>query len=91
MSVIAHPQVPWVKCQQVSPGVFQCRCDVCGTMGGGPTPQADAFAAGHREHRAPSTHYGLGDLVARATKAVGIEPCTPCEARRRAMNGWFRR
>jgi hypothetical protein len=28
----------------------------------------------------------LGDAVARVTKAVGIQPCTPCEARQRAMN-----
>ncbi len=28
----------------------------------------------------------LGDLVARATKAVGIRPCPGCEKRRVALN-----
>ncbi len=28
----------------------------------------------------------LGDVVARMTKAVGIQPCTPCQARQAAMN-----
>ena len=31
---------------------------------------------------------GLGDLVAKATKAVGIKPCGPCEQRRRKLNRW---
>lgn len=29
---------------------------------------------------------GLGDLIARATKALGATPCTPCEERRRRLN-----
>ena len=43
----------------------------------------------------------LGDVVARATKAVGIKPCGPCAKRQAALNkatpqwvtkvlGWFR-
>jgi hypothetical protein len=28
----------------------------------------------------------LGDAVARMTKVVGIQPCTPCQARQAAMN-----
>ncbi|NBX31115.1 MAG: hypothetical protein EBR07_00065 [Planctomycetes bacterium] len=34
----------------------------------------------------------LGDMVARATKAVGIKPCAPCAQRQAALNratpGW---
>lgn len=29
---------------------------------------------------------GLGDLVADATKAVGIKPCAGCEERRKKLN-----
>lgn len=29
---------------------------------------------------------GLGDVVARMTKAVGIKPCGPCQKRREALN-----
>ena len=35
----------------------------------------------------------LGDMVARATKAVGIKPCAPCAKRQAALNratpGWL--
>lgn len=32
---------------------------------------------------------GLGDIVKRATRAVGITPCRGCEERARAMNRWL--
>jgi hypothetical protein len=32
---------------------------------------------------------GLGDTIARATKAVGIKPCTPCQKRREKLNKKF--
>lgn len=32
---------------------------------------------------------GLGDVVAKVTKAVGIQPCAPCERRRQWMNKYF--
>ena len=32
---------------------------------------------------------GGGDVVAGMTNALGIQPCTPCEARRRKMNALF--
>jgi len=30
---------------------------------------------------------GLGDVIASATKAVGIQPCNSCEQRRKMLNG----
>lgn len=33
---------------------------------------------------------GAGDVVKAATGAVGIQPCTPCEERRKRMNGALR-
>lgn len=32
---------------------------------------------------------GAGDVVARATSAMGIQPCPPCEQRRQKLNRWF--
>jgi hypothetical protein len=29
---------------------------------------------------------GLGDSVAAATQAMGVQPCTPCEERKRKLN-----
>lgn len=36
----------------------------------------------------PAAAVGLGDLAKRGTAALGVAPCSPCEARARAMNGW---
>lgn len=32
---------------------------------------------------------GVGDLVARATRAVGVQPCAPCKRRQATLNRWF--
>ena len=32
---------------------------------------------------------GLGDFVKKATSAVGIRPCAPCEDRARHLNNWL--
>jgi hypothetical protein len=32
---------------------------------------------------------GLGDVIKRATSAVGIRPCVGCERRAAALNRWF--
>lgn len=37
----------------------------------------------------PARVRGLGDVVAKATKAVGIQPCAPCERRRNWLNKYF--
>jgi hypothetical protein len=31
---------------------------------------------------------GLGDVIKRATYAVGIKPCAPCARRAAALNRW---
>ena len=43
---------------------------------------ARAFAEEHREKFLP----GLGDVIAGATKAVGIKPCGKCQQRQAALN-----
>lgn len=32
---------------------------------------------------------GLGDVIKRATSAVGIKPCGSCEQRAAMLNNWF--
>ena len=32
---------------------------------------------------------GLGDVIKRATSAVGIQPCSGCERRATALNRWL--
>jgi hypothetical protein len=32
---------------------------------------------------------GLGDVIKRATSAVGIKPCGSCEQRAAVLNRWF--
>lgn len=32
---------------------------------------------------------GAGDLVARATQAMGVRPCEPCKRRQQTLNRWF--
>lgn len=46
-----------------------------------PTP-ARCAACPHYEGPAR----GLGDVIASATKAVGVDPCAPCQRRREALN-----
>jgi hypothetical protein len=32
---------------------------------------------------------GLGDVIKRATSAIGIKPCGGCERRSSILNNWF--
>ena len=84
------PEIPWVLVAQVD-REFEVSCIVCGAFaylydehGVG------EFAGLHRAHTAGEGHLGLGDVVAAIAKPIasvfGSEPCTPCEARRRALN-----
>ena len=84
-----HPQVKTVVWAQTTQG-FAMRCQQCGaTATTGTARGVDAFASAH-QHPAPQrAPMGLGDVVAAATKAVGINPCTPCEARQRRLNALF--
>jgi hypothetical protein len=34
----------------------------------------------------PADPVGLGDVLAAATKAIGVRPCENCERRRQALN-----
>ena len=33
---------------------------------------------------------GLGQVVKRVTKSMGVKPCTPCEQRAQRMDRWMR-
>jgi hypothetical protein len=64
----------------LSDGTFLCQCPRCGAQGRVRSPVD--FARGHR-----CQYYGAGDLVAKATGALGIKPCKPCEKRKQQLNG----
>lgn len=49
-------------------------------------PPADALGLTRQYQASFQSRLPLGDAVARMTKAVGIQPCTPCQARQKAMN-----
>lgn len=82
-------QIPWVLVEPSHAG-YNVRCEVCG-VGGIATPeQVPPFVQAHAQHRSPQG-FGLGDAIAAIAKPIARafgqkEPCTPCEARRRALN-----
>lgn len=86
--MIVHPDVSWIQCQAVGPGLFVCRCTVCGQQmaQAGTAEAADQFADLHSAHESASG-WGLGDIIAKLTGAVGLKPCAACERRRRQLNG----
>lgn len=67
---------------------FVLHCEICGARASAPSRRGvDDFIRDHDQHRSSAQgHYGLGDAIARATKAVGIDTCTPCERRRLLAN-----
>lgn len=64
-------------------GGFVCTCERCGARAHVKGNPQD-FARMHR-----CNQIGMGDVIAQGTKALGIKPCTPCEARRQKLNGLF--
>lgn len=86
ISYSVEPMVDTYTGRQVQ--IASVECEVCGEWTQAPPGTADVarFIRQHSEHRSSDTHYGLGDVIAGATKAVGVEPCTPCEERRRQLN-----
>lgn len=85
------PDIPWVLIeQQLGNRRFSLGCEVCGANGSGDWPGAQRFIDAHRVHAAPQGSLRLGDafaaVAAPVARAFGKAPCSPCEARRRAMN-----
>jgi hypothetical protein len=92
MGVVAQrfsPEIPWVAVAAVGPGTYLAECEVCGASASGDPGVVAAFGQAHQAHTA-NGYMGLGDAIAAVAKpiarAFGQEPCTPCEARRRALN-----
>jgi hypothetical protein len=92
MQMNLHPIVRWVHWGRRGDQFF-VRCTVCNQADWfGSELGINGFAHAHRAHESSSiTHYGAGDLVARAASAVGLESCEPCEKRRSQMNRLFPR
>jgi len=78
-----HPTFTWIHYAQFADGSIALVCQTCGAQHRGSAPTADAFLATHSQH---ASHYGAGDVIAGITNRLGIKPCTPCEARKQALN-----
>lgn len=88
MAAAYHPRVRWVRLTQLPNGTVICQCDVCQQSAVANTAgHIEAFAGQHAQHQSSPTHYGAGDVIAGVTHRMGIKPCTPCEQRRRMLNG----
>jgi hypothetical protein len=80
------PAIPWVLIGEGA-DFAEVYCEVCSARGFMTTAEdINAFAFAHREHTAGEDYFGLGDAVAAMAKPFQSAPCTPCEARRRALN-----
>lgn len=68
--------------------VWVVDCRVCNVRFTGDEENAALFVEEHQVHQSASqTHMGAGDVVAQLAKSLGfVKPCTPCEARRQALN-----
>ena len=81
-------EIPWVLVDG-DRRRFTVECSACGARGLTDGPGVHVFARGHAEHTAQGG-IGLGDLVHHVAspiaRAMGKPPCTPCEARRNALN-----
>lgn len=82
--------VPWIKVNRF-PGGAVLTCTACGEeVRVTEEYQIRQFMERHTDHTSPAgTHYGLGDVVAGAAKAVGAKPCSGCEQRRVDWNRAF--
>ncbi len=63
---------------------YAARCERTGDTAWCPSELAlNQFAARHAGH---AGYYGAGDLVERATHALGLEQCAPCAAQQAWLN-----
>mgnify|MGYP001577524790 CR=1 FL=1 len=81
------PRLPWIQVAPHPRGGFVVRDARTGATAHAPDQAAvTAFAA---DHSAAPGYAGAGDAVQAVTKRLGIGSCTPCEARRAELNGFF--
>lgn len=79
-----YPRLPWIRYQAASSGGFNVQDMRSGkTFFATNMDGVHAFAADHSS--------GLGTVVHKAAKTLGISRCEPCARRQAAMNGWFKR
>ena len=84
-------EIPWIFIYSNGPYAYG-HCQVCQmTTEGLSDEQLDAFVDQHTDHQSASTtHMGLGDAFKATMSAIGFtKKCTPCEARRNALNNAF--
>ena len=86
---VQHPSVSWVFVLELPSGGWLVRNDQTGSYEAALNKEElirKIVSASVSEH-----HFALGELVHKATTAVGIKPCKPCELRRAWLNQLFRK
>jgi hypothetical protein len=80
-------ELPWVL---ISAELV--RCNICKKVAKLSTITLEEFILEHAEHKAPPTHYPVGDMVSVVTKALGFtKRCGGCEQRKFDLNHAIRR
>jgi len=69
-------------CEFTVVGVGKRKCRRCGFV-------ARTDTEPEKIHRDCTPSRGLGDTIAKMTKAVGIKPCRGCKGRIKKLNEWF--
>jgi hypothetical protein len=80
-----HPQFPWIQVANHPQGGWVLHDSRDGTQIYAPNEHAFHTFVAQRSNPQLS-RMGAGDIVARATHALGIEQCTPCARRQAEMN-----
>jgi hypothetical protein len=80
-------EIPWITKSNT-----YIHCNICKRSAKLNTTTIEEFTKEHAEHKAPPTHYPVGDMVAKVTKMMGfIEKCSSCETRRYEWNNLIKR
>ena len=81
--------------QHITEGVWMGRryikCHGCGAVANDPAAfrsfaHAHQGCAARMQQAAAPGYGGLGDAIAAGTKAIGIQPCAPCQRRQAMLN-----
>ena len=83
------PRMPWILVCPHPEGGFIVRDTRTGVQVHAGSEHAVAAAAAGMS--ADQGYHGLGDVVAGATRRLGIESCTPCARRQAELNARFPR
>lgn len=80
-----HNVVPWIHIHPVHGGFHVTDTRTGESVFAATADGVEQFAA---DRSSQLGHRGLGDLVHSATRALGMNRCTPCAKRQQRLNRW---